>query len=651
MSAIFGLFYRRDHTADTSALPRMASALEHRSQDGQATWRDGAVGLGHGALFTTPESLRDRQPLVRHSGALVLTADARIDNRTALIATLGLNHLPADKIADSEILLAAYERWDERCPSYLLGDFAFAIWDGQRQTLFCARDHLGVKPFYYYRSEALFAFAAEIKALLALPEVPRRVNEHVLADHLLGDHDNVTDTFFCDIVRLPAGHCMSVSSDATRLWPYWVLETSHELRLKSDAAYAEAFRDVFSEAVRCRVRSAFPVGSMLSGGLDSSSIACVARDLLQREARGPLHTFSAVWPSLAEVAPHSDERRYVEAVIADGGMVPHYIHADTLSPLADLERVIWNQDEVHLGFNLYMDWSIFNAAGQNGVRVLMSGHDGDTTVSYGFEHLAELARRGHWLKLVQSAQALGRVNPKLPPRTTIWQFGILPLVPQSARQIWRKLRRISPPPLGFDAFLAPAFAQRVGIAERRQEAFEASAGIAIATREEHRLGILGGLNVHAFETFDKAASVNGVEPRYPFYDRRVVEFCLALPTGQKLHQGWTRSILRRAMEGILPPSVQWRKGKSDISANFKQGMLRDDRARLEQAVLHDPALIAPYFDIDALRAAYGRYEKQPLAHDKEALALFLAVITDQWLRGIDQAAPTTAAVGLTHASS
>jgi asparagine synthase (glutamine-hydrolysing) len=198
------------------------------------------------------------------------------------------------EVSDSQLILAAYIKWGEDCPQHLLGDFIFVIWDGHKQQLFCARDHFGVKPFYYhYAAGKRFAFATEIKAVLGLPDVPRQLNEVRVAEHLLELNEDPTITLYEDILRLPAAHSMTVSRKGIQQQRYWSLDPTRELRLGSDEEYAQKFREIFTEAVRCRLRSAFPVGSTLSGGLDSSSIVCVARKLFREEAASETERISA----------------------------------------------------------------------------------------------------------------------------------------------------------------------------------------------------------------------------------------------------------------------------------------------------------------------------------------------------------------------
>ncbi|MCC7354739.1 MAG: lasso peptide isopeptide bond-forming cyclase, partial [Anaerolineae bacterium] len=364
MSAIAGIYSIDGKPVAPNDLERMAESLAHRGSDRQGLWHKGPVGLVHRMLWTTPESLHERLPLIDGTGDLVLTADARIDNRDELVKALGLASSLSDEFSDSELILGAYQKWGERCPEQLLGDFAFAIWDAKRQHLFCARDPMGVRPFYYHHSALLFVFASEIKALHCLSQVPRLLNEMRVADYLVRLFEDRAITFYRDILRLPAAHSLIVARGGEiRLRRYWALDPSREVRLRSDDEYAEAFLGLFTEAVRCRTRSAFPVGSTLSGGVDSSSVACTARRVLTAAGKQTLHTFSAIFPGLPEkVLPLIDERRYMSAVLAMGGFESHYVHADRLSPLTDLDKVLWHMDEAFLAPNLYMHWALYRAA-------------------------------------------------------------------------------------------------------------------------------------------------------------------------------------------------------------------------------------------------------------------------------------------------
>lgn len=619
----------------------MSDILAHRGSDGEHTWVDGNVGLGHRMLWTTPESLNEHLPLVEKSTGCTITADARIDNREELYALLEIRK-PIAVISDSELILAAYAKWGESCPEKLIGDFVFVIWDSRKHALFCARDPIGVKHFYYYYSPGrFFAFASEIKALLGLRNVPQQLNELSVANHLLPTYEDKINTLYQGIVRLPANHSLLVEREALKFRQYWMPDLSRELRLRSDEDYAEAFREIFTEAVRCRLRSAFPVGSMLSGGLDSSSITCVASRLLAEDRQAPLHTFSAVWPSLAENNPKIDERCFMNAVIGQGGVEPHYIYADKISPLDEWEKLFWHQDNAVSAPNMYMDWAIFKEARKQGVRILMGGTDGDTTVTYGYEDLVDFVRRGWWIRLAKEISALSRNMPRRSSkfRKLIWNSAFNPVIPESIKQVGRLLR--GRPRVGGRATLPghcrtrpfnPEFAQRIGLRDHYWNLQDDSYPLHVTTKENHWYGVTCGMWAYILESFEKAGAAQSLELRYPFFDQRLIEFCLALPPGQKLNGGWTRSILRRAMTGILPPEVQWRTTKGNLSAGVNAMLLEYEREILEETILHKTEAIEGYVDVPAVQTIYRRYVSNPLASSDDVFTLMLIVNLSLWLR-------------------
>ncbi len=251
-------------------LEPMAAAMSFWGPDGHGQWCGDSAGLGHLMLHVTPESLHERLPASLSAAThLVITADARIDNRDELFDALGVPGPGRERTPDSSLILLAYERWGADCVKRLLGDFAFAIWDGQERKLFCARDLFGCKPFVYHSDGKRFIFASDVKGVLARVESPK-LNEPLLAAYLQFRtyHAEKRYTFFEEIFKLPPAHTWLVSRSGLQLSRYWSPEEAPEVRLTSDGEYAEQMRVLgFDEAVRCRVRSAFPVGSHLSGGL------------------------------------------------------------------------------------------------------------------------------------------------------------------------------------------------------------------------------------------------------------------------------------------------------------------------------------------------------------------------------------------------
>lgn len=627
MSAIAGLLRTDGGPVGRHEAERMITALAHRGPDGVGTWNAGPAALAHAALWTTPQARRAQQPLVDDAG-YVITADARLDNRRDLLAELGPTDRTPGEVSDAELILRAYVRWGEDCAPKLVGDFAFAIWDISRRRLFCARDHIGVKPFYYHGTPTLFLFASEIKALLTSPAVPYRLDPQRVADHLAGFFDDRVSTFYRDICRLPAGHVLTVGRAGMRIRAYWSLDARREIRLGSDQAYAEAFRECFAEAVRSRLQSDQPAGCLLSGGLDTSSIVATARHLGGGD--GPLDTFSAIFPSLpGSELKRIDERAYIDAIVRQGGIDAHYVRGDLLSPLGEVDRTLWHLDEAFAAPNLYLHWSLYGTARAHGVRALLDGIDGDTTVSHGLELLPVLARTGRVAALSRELRALGRRHGAGTPGL-LWRFALQPLIPPAFRQATRRVRRRRPACLAHTA-IRPEFARRMGIVER-VDAFDRKQERPVrSAREAHGRAMQSGLIPYALELADKAAAAFDVEPRYPFFDRRLMEFCLALPPEQKLREGWSRFVMRRAMDGLLPDRVRWRSSKASLAPNFKRRLLAQDRPVLDEVVFEHANIVEEYVDTAALRRAYERFVADPTS-ESDALTVYSTVVLALWLQ-------------------
>jgi asparagine synthase (glutamine-hydrolysing) len=587
MSGIVGVYHRSGMPVDPVVLSRMLDVIAHRGPHGKTVWWNESVGLGLCMLHSTPESSAERLPQREATSSLVIAADVRIDNREELAGLLGLRRGSMEVLTDSEFVLAAYARWGTSCVQRLLGDFAFAIWDGPKQRLFCARDQTGVKPFYYhYSTEGGFWFASEIKALLEPGHVTRRVNENRIADYLMLESLDSEYTFFRDVVRLPAGHCLVVDRDGKRLTRYWSPDISRTLGYRSDSEYAEQFLEIFTESVRCRLRSAESVGITLSGGLDSSSIARVARTVVEGTAGAPLLTFSRVFNEGSEC----DESSYIRAVLQGGGyqslLFPH-LQSD-YRPLSGLREICRFRDEPAFAPNAVQSWNLFANIAQSNARVVLDGHGGDETVSHAYGYLTEIAQGGRWLKLSRELFGLSRSGHDDPFWSLLLHYivvGFAAGAEQSSlsRRAWRvgarldrrlNRSRLNLPTSHLDD-IEPSFARRVEIPRRIRE-WRETKGRFSTEREEHRQTISRSIDSGTFELLDAQASAFSRELRFPFWDRRLVEFCLMLPSEQKRSRGWGRVVLRRAMEGVLPPEIQWRRDKTDFLASVTEGVQRNE---------------------------------------------------------------------------
>lgn len=622
MSGITGLLRLDGIAVDDATVQELTETIAHRGPDGSAVWTDGTVGLGHQHLCTTTEG--EAESLPRRRGRRVLTADARLDNRAALMDRLDVD---GDVVTDSELILAAYDRWGTDCAAELRGAFALALWDGDRRRLFCVRDHMGVKPLYYSRSGDRFAVASEIKALLRVPGIDSVPDDHRIGDYLAGRFPQQDRTFYRDVSRLLPGHTLTVSSDGLTRRQYWSVDSDATLDYPSDAAYERRFRELFTDAVEARMRSNAPVGSFLSGGLDSSSIACVARDLLADRDRR-LHTFSAVFDEITAC----DERTYIEAVLDQGGFEPHYVHGDRVPPLLDLDRHLRHQDQPFYPSLFMLIWGLLAEIEHTDVTVVLQGYGGDQTLGSNVRgYFRELLRTGRWRTLFRELRWYHDRYAAVSYRDTLWHGLVLPFVPGVARTLWHA--RYDDRQYLDRAFcpVDEAFAHRTGLADRLR-----TDAISIPPRTHRGMitqALTSGEPTFNLELNDMAAAAHGVEPRYPYFDRDLVEFCVALPAAQNVADGLGRMIARNGLTTTLPAAVRGRDTKTEFSPNVIHGVQSYELSRIEETLFAGSPLVSEYLPSDALERAYDRVRTQETSgNSNDARLLLMATTLERWLR-------------------
>lgn len=550
--------------------------------------------------------------------------DGRLDNRAQLRAALGDSGPPTD----AALLLAAYRRWGTACAEHFLGDFAFALWDPGRQRLLCGRDHFGVRPLCYSESGGSFVFASEQAGITAaLPHLDQALNETWLADFAAGLAPTPDATVFAGISRLPAGHVAEIGPDGVDLRRYYALEARDPI-VRPDAP--AAFADLLRESIRCRLADDAPAGAMLSGGLDSSAIVSLAVPLRRDGGQGALPTVSLVYPD----HPEQDERPFIDHVVALGGVDPIFVESGGVAPFADFQRLLHNQNGPFLGPNLAASSRLYDAAAARGLRVLLDGHGGDETVSYGAARLLDLAYTGHWLRLWREVERLCTVEQVPPLRV----FAALLRRNGPHRRVRRLLgdarRRLGGPalarPPGWLRYLDPGLAARTHVVQRHAEPPIAPRLFGREEAYRHHRTVTSNIQSYAFELLDHAAAPAGIEGRFPFWDKRLVEFCLSLPACEKMADGYTRLIVRRALRGILPDAVRLRAGKLDFTPHLLRGMVNHHRAAIEFMLRQDNHALAQYFNLaelrrvwDHLRIADGTFNGRDVHAVWRAMALGL----------------------------
>ncbi len=578
MSGLAGIYHLDGRPVDPLLLQRMIRRLAHRGPDGSDYWVNGAVGIGQVMLRTTPESLSELQPWSDESETICLTLDGRIDNREDLILSLRTAgfHLRVD--TDAELMLRAYQYWGERCPEHVVGDFALVVWDGQRRQLFCARDILGLKPLYYCLHGGSFYWASEIPPLFEQEAIPRHPNEAMIAEFLSGTVVTNAETVYDGISRLEPAHTLVVRPGRNETRRYWTIDPQYRIHYSNDEDYAQHFRELFEKAVRCRLRSHRLIGLELSGGLDSSSVVGFLQAAYQSR---PQHndrflTFSLVFPGLS-----CDESSFIDDVVTQGHFSSQRLLPQVPTLNGFLGDVLCYQDLPDHP-NGAMSNSLRLRAQQQGCRVLLTGSGGDEWLTGSFFHYADLLRT---LKLGTLIRRLRTDRPLYCDRssddlfsTPLVQFGLLPLIPQSCRNLGKwVLRRTNIPD-----WISTEFWQRTHMQERIRRASFLPPCASYAQRDLFS-STLHGLGIHGIELDERASSSFALEKRHPLNDRRVIEFALALPEDQRWRDN-PKFILRKAMAKLLPSSVRERLLKADFSCVFAQALLAESMTTIFQSL-------------------------------------------------------------------
>lgn len=560
----------------------MQQALAIYGPDKSFQYAEQSIALGGNLLNLLPEDRFDRQPLWSHDRPCCLVADVRLDNRNELIAELQLTQ--PENLADSDILLSAWLLWGERCLQHIVGGFAFAVWTPARQELFAARDHSGERPLYFHQGDGFFALASMPKGLLALPFVPRAIDEVRFTDALALLQADMGRSFFQGIQRVPLGHLLRVTPGVVVCRSYWHPSDARPTRYARDEDYAEALVEVLDRATAARLRSSGAIGSELSSGFDSSSVTASAALTLARQGKR-MTAYTAV-PRKEFLGRGLVGRLANEGPLAGeiARMYPNIDHVLLDSAGRDLIEITqrWTdaldepiQNGVHF---LWMD-AIIQQARSRGIGVLLQGAHGNTTFSYGGTlALGDMFRNGRWAKLARHMLAFRQ-------KGLIGIKGSLMLASNSSIPLWLR-RRVLPSARSFNLDFSAANEEtrsRFRLHERALADFHGN-------RPDMKTDRARFFERFDFGNFNAAVrAVGGLDPRDPCGDKRVFDFCYSIPPEQYLVDYTPRSLVRRAMKNRLPKAVIEGTRRGQQSADWYLSVhdalpgIREELARVERS--------------------------------------------------------------------
>jgi asparagine synthase (glutamine-hydrolysing) len=596
------------------------AVLLHRGPDDSGVWRSGSVILGHTRLAIQDLSGAAHQPMQSADGRYVLTFNGEIYNFVELRQELEARGHRISSAGDSEVMLHAYEEWGADCVQRFNGMWAFAIWDERKGELFCSRDRFGVKPFYYAFTRHGFAFSSEIKALLAIDDRLRVPDLDTVYRFLsAGVLDEDDKTFFRAVMQLPAAHSMVLKVDGSySIRKYYDVDHAVLATHVHPPDGVSVFRDLLADSVRIRLRSDVPVGTCLSGGLDSSCIVGLADGLMSRR----VSTFTSIYPGT-----DSDESAFARAAVERYGADAHWIEPKPEDFFAVLPHIVWHQDEPTSAPGLYSQWHVMKLA-RGKVKVLLDGQGGDELLAgyLGFyaPYTASLlkdalkgsigAARRLWQEYPEIRRQLGR-DPL--------RGAAVSRAPEWGRRLYRTLRRLEREESALIApHLAAEHADRVRPPEKPARLRDALNSTLLDSLTRGSLPAL----LH-YE--DRNSMAFSIEARTPYLDYRLVEHSLAVPYWAKI-RGWeTKVVMRRAMADLLPPAILRRRDKmgypTPLATWLRTGLMRPAR----ELLLSDRATSRGLTRVESVRRLMDDHERGQADHHWE---LWRLLTLEVWFR-------------------
>lgn len=617
MSAITGIIHFNDEPIPIEHGNGLMQALQKFPADDVQTWRKDNVFLGCHAQWITPESVGEQLPFYDYQRQLAITADAIIDNREELFERLQIHREDRKKITDSQLILLAYEKWGEESPKFLVGDFAYMIWDEKERKLFGARDFSGGRTLYYSKFHKKFAFCTTIEPLISLPYIDKKLNEQWLAEFLaipgMNDTVDTTITPYLGIEQLSPSHCISITDGNIVSSRYFKINGVELLRLKSNHEYEEAFRDIFQRAVKDRLRTNRNVGAHLSGGLDSGSVVSYAARFLKEEKK-QLHTFSYVPPEdFIDWTPKSliaDERPYIKSTVQYvGNISDHYFNFAEVNPLEEVDDWL-SIMEMPYKFFANSNWlnGIFQQAQKQGIGVLLNGGRGNLSISWGsaLDYYSILLKKLKWIclfkELDQYSKNVGGNRLRRLPVIGKIAFPFVGRIFQSGDSIH------------FPNILNLELAKRTNVFEKLKEH-----GI---SDSPYQSDIYDARKKHFRELFSwnatgtlgaKLSLRYGLWKRDPTNDIRVILYCLSVPEDQYVQNGLDRALIRRATNNMLPDKVRLNqrvRGVQGADCVHRMAPFWNEFVEeLEQ--LSKDQIISEFLNQDVLKAAISKIKQGP----------------------------------------
>ncbi len=607
MCGIAGLIKLDGNIVTNKEIKNMIKVIKYRGPDDEGYYIENNIGMGHCRLSIIDLTDAGHQPMKSCDNSLLIVYNGEIYNFVELRKELETLGYKFKSNTDTEVILYSYKEWGENCVNRFNGDWAFAILDKNKKELFCSRDRFGVKPFYYFFDGKVFAFASEIKSLLELG-VSREVNPNLIYDFLIfGILEHTDKTFFKNVKKLPPASWLKLNQKGEIvIKKFWDFKVSNELESdnKKIKQYDKEFLELFMDSIKIRLRSDVPVGSCLSGGLDSSAIVCAMSYLLKIDnipnIGEKIKTFSACYEE-----KNIDERNYIEEVITKTNAEKNYIFPKPEDFLKEIDDIVWHQEEPFGGTSIFAQWKVLKKAREK-VKVLLDGQGGDENLcgyrKFYFFYLKELYERKKYslffkevLQFFSSLDILKTLNLKSGLRYI--NYG-------------NKLFKI-------EDLINHSFIEKF---KERKINFNYQKNLGNRIKEDITKWSLPVLL--RFE--DKNSAASSIETRLPFLDYRLVEKIGTFPFDTKINNGWTKFILRNSLKGILPEKIRLRKSKLGF-ATPQDSWMRHNLYENVKSTFKNLAFIQDYVNKEQLLKSFDLFSRKQTIITGEILFRFYSL--------------------------
>ncbi len=538
----------------------------------------------------------ENQPILNYAG-FILVSDSVIYNRNEIIRDLEINK----GLSDDFIILEAYIKWGNKCVNYLIGDFAFAIWDSKNEELFCARDHLGIKPFHYYFNKDSFVFSTDVASILEQTDLVFSIDNQQVADTISIVKSEKFRTTYAEVKKLPPAHILILKNNKLDIKSYWVLNTKREVQ-KKDVDIINDFKHLLFESVSCRTKYVESVGAELSGGIDSSCVMAIASNFL------PVKSFSHVLPDhlFGKIHPFKDERDFINLLANYSKIENRNFITSEKSLLKTLKQnVSETRSLFQQNFGVFSD-QLYEKAKQENITVLLSGFGGDEVVtSKSSGYLNELAANKKWkeLKVDLKNQYPNYLN-YLKRYLKVFLKSRFPiLLKLKFKKPWwtYKFKNLA---------INPFFLEKHKIKERYYSNYQKLNITGLQQRNIERI-----THQHVSQRLEYCSLIArnyGIEYRYPLLDIRLIEYYLSVPTRLKARNGIGRYLIRRSLEGIVPEKIQWRNDKSGATIPTVHMRMMNDSEQILEIITRAKSnkLITQYIDVNKYEQWFNKLRKR-----------------------------------------